>query len=118
LMLYPRLFVTAFTVLGFSGFSNMNLAIAQVPPPPVSQQSLQEFQQPAQSNFSLGGTNSGLNLLQLIQNANLLNGKSASEVTAGQKESLDEASVKFRQQQRQQLGVTNPVLVEGTNPPK
>lgn len=116
-MLCPKIVVAA--ALGFyfgSGFGS-DRAIAQVPPPPVSQQSLQEFQQPNQSNFSLGGSNSGLNLLQLIQNANLLNGKSAADVNAGQKETLDEASVKFRQQQKQQLGVTNPVLVEGA-PPK
>jgi hypothetical protein len=116
-MLYPQIVIAAVLSISYFNFYSNKEAIAQVPPPPLSQQSLQEFQQPAQSNFSIGG-NGGVNLLQLIQNANLLNGKSAAEVSAGQKESLDEASVKFRQQQRQQLGVTKPVLVEGANPPK
>ncbi|AFY72952.1 hypothetical protein Syn7502_00820 [Synechococcus sp. PCC 7502] len=115
-MKYPKFFVSALTVVGISGFSN--IAIAQTPPPLASQQSLQEFQQPAQSNFAIGNSGSGLNLLQLIQSASLLEGKSAKEVTVGQKETLDEASLQFRKQQRQQLGVTNPILVDGANPKK
>jgi hypothetical protein len=123
-MVSPKIVVAVLTVFGavfgVCGSNNMEIngAIAQVPPPPVSQQSLQEFQQPNQSSFSLGSNGSGLNLLQLLQNSNLLNGKSAAEVTAGQNETLDEASIQFRKQQRQQLGITNPALVDGTNPKK
>lgn len=100
-------FLISLTVLGFSSFNG--LAIAQVPPPSASQQSLQEFQQPNQSNLSFGGS-SGTNLLQLIQNVNLMNSRSAAEVMAGQRETIDEASAEFRKQQRQQLGVTSPLL--------
>ncbi len=118
-MMYPKIVIATLTVLGVSSFgNNMNQAIAQVPPPPVSQQSLQEFQQPNQSSFAIGGNGSGLNLLQLIQNANLLNSKSPSEVAAGQNETLNEASLQFRKQQKQQLGVTNPALVDVTSPKK
>jgi hypothetical protein len=114
-----KIVIATFTILGISGFEFMNKAIAQVPPPPpLSQQSLQEFQQPAQSNFSFGNSNSGVNLLQLLQNANLLNGRSSEDVSAGQKETIEEASVQFRKQQRQQLGVTNPVLVDNPTPIK
>jgi hypothetical protein len=111
----PKVFGAVFgAVFGVCGME-INGAIAQVPPPPVSQQSLQEFQQPTQSGFALGSNGTGLNLLQLLQNANLLNSKSAAEVSAGQKETIDEASIQFRKQQRQQLGITNPALVDGTN---
>jgi hypothetical protein len=114
----PKVFGAVFgAVFGVCGIE-INGAIAQVPPPPVSQQSLQEFQQPNQSGFSLGSNGSGLNLLQLLQNANLLNSKSAAEVRAGQNETLEEASLQFRKQQRQQLGITNPALVNETNPKK
>lgn len=113
----PQTFLTVVGIGILGGFFT-ETAIAQVPPPPLSQQSLQEFQQPNQSNFSVGGSNSGLNLLQLIQSANLLNSKSANEVRAGQNEALDEARIKFRQQQRQQLGVTNPVLLDAKDEPK
>jgi hypothetical protein len=116
-MMSPKIVVGVLTVFGVCGMET-NGAIAQVPPPPVSQQSLQEFQQPNQSSFSLGGNGTGLNLLQLLQNANLLNGKSPAEVSAGQKETIDEASIQFRKQQRQQLGITNPALVNETNPKK
>jgi hypothetical protein len=120
-MVSPRIAIAVLTVFGavfgVCGIE-INEAIAQVPPPPVSQQSLQEFQQPNQSGFALGSNGSGLNLLQLLQNANLLNSKSAAEVSAGQKETIDEASIQFRKQQRQQLGITNPALVDGTNPKK
>lgn len=116
-MMQPKIVIAALTFIGAYGASmNFNSAIAQVPPPPVSQQSLQEFQQPNQSAFSLGGNGTGLNLLQLLQNADLLSGKSPAEVSAGQNETLDEASVQFRKQQRKQLGVTNPVLVNETSP--
>lgn len=116
-MVSPKIVVAVLTGLGVCGME-INGAIAQVPPPPVSQQSLQEFQQTNQSSFSLGGNGTGLNLLQLLQNSNLLNSKSAAEVSAGQNETLDEASIQFRKQQRQQLGITNPALVDGTNPKK
>jgi hypothetical protein len=115
-MIHSKHAIAALTVLGV--FNSASMAIAQVPPPPVSQQSLQEFQQPSQSNFSLGSNGSGLNLLQLLQNASLLNGKSAAEVSAGQKETINDASVEFRRQQRQQLGVNNPVLIDSATPKK
>ena len=116
-MVSPKIVAAVFTVFGVCGME-INGAIAQAPPPPVSQQSLQEFQQPNQSGFALGGNGTGLNLLQLLQNANLLNSKSAAEVSAGQNQTLDEASIQFRKQQRQQLNITNPALVNGTNPQK
>jgi len=117
-MIHSKQAIATFTILGIFNWANTITAIAQVPPPPVSQQSLQEFQQPSQSNFSLGNGGSGLNLLQLIQNANLLNGKSAAEVSAGQNETINDASVEFRRQQLQQLGVKNPVLIDNANPKK
>ncbi len=104
--------------IGLIGVTGKDLATAQLPPLPTSQQSLQEFQQPNQSGFSTGSNGTGLNLFQLLQNSNFLSGKSAGEVGIGQKESLDEASVEFRKQQRQKLNVVNPILVEKPNPKK
>ena len=116
-MMHPKIVVAMFTVFGFCGLE-ISEAIAQLPPPPASQQGLQEFQQTNQSGFSIGNNGGGVSLLQLLQNANFLNSKSAAEISAGQNETIDEASIQFRKQQRQQLGVTNPVLVDVTNPKK
>ncbi len=105
-MAHPKLIIaTVLAALFGTAFS----AIAQPNSTPLSQQSLQEFQQSNQSAYSLGGSN-GLNILQLIHNSNLINGKSAGELSSSQQESLDSATQSFRLQQRQKLNVNNPAL--------
>jgi len=98
-------FATLVTICGLASG-----AMAQTTSTPLSQQSLQEFQQNNQSSNPLGGGN-GLNILQLIHNANLLNGKSSAELSTSQQESFDAATQEFRLQQRQKLNVNNPALL-------
>jgi hypothetical protein len=94
----------------------VSTAVAQSTTAPLSQQSLQEFQQNnSQSTYSVGGSG-GLNILQLIHNSNLTGGKSSDEIRSGQQESLDEATKEFRLRQLQKLNVNNPALV--TTPAK
>ena len=90
-------------LLAASGLS----AVAQTVPTTSitpSQQALQETQG-SQSLYSAG--NSNLNVMQLIHNANLLNGRSSEEFNNDQAESFNDAVKNFRSQQRE-LGGTNP----------
>ena len=90
-------------LLAASGLS----AVAQTVPTTSTtpaQQALQETQD-SRSLYSVG--NSNLNVMQLIHNANLLNGRSSEQFNNDQAESLNDAVKNFRSQQRK-LGGTNP----------
>ncbi len=69
-----------------------------------AQQALQETQD-TRSLYSVG--NSNLNVMQLIHNANLLNGRSPEQFNSDQAESFNDAVKNFRSQQRK-LGVSTP----------
>jgi hypothetical protein len=73
-----------------------------------SQQALQETQD-SRSLYSVG--NSNLNVMQLIHNANLLNGRSPEQFNSDQAESFNEAVQQFRSQQRK-LGVSSPTTLD------
>ena len=82
-------------------------AIAQVnTAPTLSEQTLREAQQQEKSSLSIGGSN--LNILQLINNINLANGKSPEKFRADQAESLEDAVTNFRNQQRREIKITIP----------
>jgi succinate dehydrogenase/fumarate reductase flavoprotein subunit len=72
----------------------------------LSDQTLREAQQQEKSSLSIGGSN--LNILQLINNINLANGKSAEKFRADQAESLDDAVTNFRNQQRREIKISIP----------
>jgi hypothetical protein len=78
-----------------------------------SQQALQETQD-SRTIYSVG--NSNLNVMQLIHNANLLNGRSPEQFNNDQTESLNEVVLQFRAQQRKQ-GVTSPSGLEPKSKP-
>ncbi len=81
---------------------------------PLSQQALRELQD-SRSLYSTGSN--GLNVMQLIHNANLTGGKSTTEFSTEQSEALNDAAKEFRQQQRQKLGLptSNVVTPSQTN---
>lgn len=68
---------------------------------PLSQQTLQELDRNNRSNFSVG--NGNFDVMQLIHNANLLNGRSPEQFRREQDESLDAAVKEFRLQQQQKI---------------
>jgi hypothetical protein len=112
-----------FVQLSFSAISSTCLliglasfidgAIAQVTKPTTeSQQALQELRQDNSGNI-FGSNNGSVGLLQLIHNANLLNGKSPDKFRSEQAESLDQSVKQFRQRQQSgnsALTTTDPVL--------
>ncbi|MDX1977917.1 MAG: hypothetical protein SFT94_09600 [Pseudanabaenaceae cyanobacterium bins.68] len=79
-------------------------AIAQVTPKPVteSQQALQELRQ--ENSGDLFRSNGTTGIMQLIHNANLLNGKSPEQVRSQQAESIDQSVQQFRQRQQLNQG--------------
>jgi hypothetical protein len=85
-----------------------NGAIAQVSKPVTeSQQALQELRQDT-SGTVFSSTSSANNLMQLIHNANLLNGKSPEKFNSEQSETLNDTVKAFKERQRQQLGNIQP----------
>jgi hypothetical protein len=102
----PKFLITLLgssALLAASGLS----AVAQTVPTTSttpSQQAIQETQD-SRSLYSVG--NSNLNVMQLIHNANLLNGRSSEQFNSDQSESFNDAVKNFRSQQRK-LGVSNP----------
>jgi hypothetical protein len=86
--------------------SGLNAVAQTVPTTSITpaQQALQDTQD-TRSLYSVG--NSNLNVMQLIHNANLLNGRSSEQFNNDQAESLNDAVKNFRSQQRK-LGVSAP----------
>jgi hypothetical protein len=99
-------------LLAISGLS----AVAQTVPTTSTtpaQQALQETQD-SRSLYSVG--NSNLNVMQLIHNANLLNGRSSEQFNSDQAESLNDAVNNFRSQQRKLGSPTPSVTAPDTKP--
>ncbi|MBD2178444.1 hypothetical protein H6F42_16115 [Pseudanabaena sp. FACHB-1998] len=104
------LVTTGIAALTLSATTIASGAIAQVnTAPTLAEQTLREAQQQEKSSLSIGGSN--LNILQLINNINLANGKSPEKFRADQAESLDDAVTNFRNQQRREIKISIP-----TNP--
>lgn len=85
----------------------MAQVMAQVNPVTESQQALQELRQDNSGNIFGGNGTTGI--MQLIHNANLLNGKSPAQVRSQQAESIDQSVQEFRQRQKsRQSGQSSP----------
>jgi hypothetical protein len=93
--------------VGLSNGLTANVLAQAAKPTTESQQALQELRQ--DTSGDVFGSNSGsTGLLQLIHNANLLNGKSQSTFRSEQSDSIDQSVKQFRDRQRQKLGTTTP----------
>jgi hypothetical protein len=107
-----------FTLLGSSVlFAGSSLsAVAQTVTTTQTTQSQQALQETQDSRSLYSAGNSNLNVMQLIHNANLLNGRSPEQFNNDQAESMNDAVLQFRSQQRK-LGVSSPSALDPKSKP-
>jgi hypothetical protein len=102
----PKFLITLLSSSALLVTSGLSASAQTVPTTSTTpaQQAIQETQD-SRSLYSVG--NSNLNVMQLIHNANLLNGRSSEQFNSDQAESFNDAVKNFRSQQRK-LGVSAP----------
>ncbi len=95
--------------------SGLSAAAQNVPTTSTTpaQQALQETQD-SRSLYSSGSSN--FNVMQLIHNANLLNGRTSEQFNNDQSESFNDAVKNFRSQQRKLGGTTPSTSAPETKP--
>jgi hypothetical protein len=70
---------------------------------PLSQQTLNEFSRTNRSNYSIDGSDSGLNFTDIIHNHNLFGGTTPDQFRSKNSKSINSTIEEFRSQQRQQI---------------
>lgn len=70
---------------------------------PLSQQTLNEFSRTNRSNYSIDGSDSGLNFTDIIHNHNLFGGTTPAQFRRKSSDSINSTIEEFRAQQREQM---------------
>ncbi|AFY71562.1 hypothetical protein Pse7367_3322 [Thalassoporum mexicanum PCC 7367] len=70
---------------------------------PLSQQTLNDFSRTNRSNYSIDGSDSGLNFTDIIHNHNLFGGTTPSQFRSKSSDSINSTIEEFRAQQREQM---------------